>query len=119
MAKSAQRFEEWATTMSKWTTIFFAGAMLMFGAHEAKADSTPVVLTFEGVGNFVTVGNFYNGGTGGSLGIVFGSGSLALTPAPGGNGDFTNAPSRETVLFFSGATSDVIKVGAGFKYAFS
>src|SRR5260370_30837166 len=70
MAKSAQRFEEWATTMSKWTTIFFAGAMLMFGAQEAKADSTPVVLTFEGVGNFETVGDFYNGGGGGGVGGV-------------------------------------------------
>jgi hypothetical protein len=59
-----------------------------------------VVLTFEGVGNFVTVGNFYNGGAGGSLGVVFGSGSLALTPLPGGNGDFTNAPSGDTILFF-------------------
>jgi hypothetical protein len=105
--------------MSKWKTIFFAAAMLMFGAHEAKADSTPVVLTFEGVGNFVTVGNFYNGGTGGSLGIVFGSGSLALTPAPGGNGNFTNAPSGDTVLFFSGATGDVMNVAAGFTTGFS
>jgi len=105
--------------MSKWKTIFFAGAMLMFGSHEAKANSTPVVLTFEGVGNFVTVGNFYNGGTGGSLGIVFGSGSLALTPAPGGNGNFTNAPSGDTVLFFSGATGDVMNVAAGFTTGFS
>jgi hypothetical protein len=105
--------------MSKWKTIFFAGAMLMFGSHEAKADSTPVVLMFEGVGNFVTVGNFYNGGTGGSLGIVFGSGSLALTPAPGGNGNFTNAPSGDTVLFFSGATGDVMNVAAGFTTGFS
>jgi hypothetical protein len=83
MAKSAQRSYEWGTMMGKWKTIFFAGAMLMFGAHEAKADSTPVVLTFAGVGNFVTVDNFYNGGGGGSLGVVLGSGSLALTPLPG------------------------------------
>jgi len=105
--------------MSKWKTIFFAGAMLMFGAHQAKADSTPVVLTFEGVGNFVTVGNFYHGGTGGNLGVVFGSGSLALTPAPGGNGNFTNAPSGDTVLFFSGATGDVMNVAGGFTTGFS
>ena len=93
--------------------------MLMFGAHEARADSTPVVLTFEGVGNFVTVGNFYNGGTGGNLGVVFGSGSLALTPAPGGNGNFTNAPSGDTVLFFLGATDDVMNVAGGFTTGFS
>jgi hypothetical protein len=78
----------------------FAGAMLMFGAHEAKADSTPVVLTFEGVGSFITLGNFHNGGAGGNLGVVFGSGSLALTPVPGGNGDFANAPPGRHHPFF-------------------
>jgi hypothetical protein len=118
--RSLRRFSEnGETTMSKWKTLFLAGVVLMFGAHEAKADSTPVVLTFEGVGNFVTVGNFYNGGTGGSLGIVFGSGSLALTPAPEGNGNFTNAPSGDTVLFFLGATGDVMNVAGGFTTGFS
>jgi hypothetical protein len=78
----------------------FAGAMLMVGAHEAKADSTPVVLTFEGVGSFITLGNFHNGGAGGNLGVVFGSGSLALTPVPGGNGDFANAPPGRHHPFF-------------------
>jgi hypothetical protein len=106
--------------MSKWKTIFFAAAMLMFAAHEAKADSTPVVLTFEGVGNFMTVGNFYNGGAGGSLGVVFGSGSLALTPLPGGNGDFTNAPSGDTILFFPvPGTGYVMNVTGGFNTGFS
>jgi hypothetical protein len=105
--------------MSKWKTMFFAGAMLMFGAHEAKADSTPVVLTFEGVGNFVTVGNFYNGGAGGSLGVAFGSGSLALTPLPVGNGDFTNAPSGDTILFFLPGAGDVMNVAGGFNTGFS
>jgi PEP-CTERM motif len=105
--------------MSKWKMIFLAGAVLICGAHKAKADSAPVVLTFEGVGNFVTVGNFYNGGGGGNLGVVFGSGSLALTPLPGGNGDFTNAPSGDTILFFLPGTGDVMNVSAGFNTGFS
>ena len=108
--------------MSKWKTLFLAGAVLMFGALEAKADSTPVVLTFEGVGNLVPVGNFYNGGAGGNLGVVFGSGSLALTPLPGGNGNFTNAPSGDTILFFSTATGGdvfVMNVTGGFNTGFS
>jgi hypothetical protein len=105
--------------MSKWKTIFFAGAMLMFGSHEAKADSTPVVLTFEGVGNFVTVGNFHNGGAGGNLGVLFGSGLLALTPLPGGNGDFANAPSGDTILFSLPGTGDVMNVTVGFNTGFS
>jgi len=29
--------------MSKWNTLFLAAAVLVFGAHQAKADSTPVV----------------------------------------------------------------------------
>jgi len=78
-----------------------------------------VVLTFEGVGNFVTVGNFYNRGGGGNLGVVFGSGSLALTPLPGGNGDFTNALSGDTILFFLPGTGDVVNVSAGFNTGFS
>jgi hypothetical protein len=109
-----------ATTMSKWKTICLAAAaVLMFGAQPAKADSTPVVLTFEGVGNFVTVGNFYNGGAGGNFGVVFGAGSLALTPLPGGNGDFTNAPSGDTILFFLAGTGDVMNVTGGFSTGFS
>ena len=109
--------------MSKWKMIFLAGAVLIFGAHKAKADSTPVVLTFEGVGNTfgktpMSVGNFYNGGAGGNLGVVFGLGSLGLTPLPGGNGDFTNAPSGDTILFFLGA-GDVMNVTGGFNTGFS
>src|SRR5258708_23285323 len=94
--------------MSKWKMIFLAGAVLMFGAHKAKADSTPVVLTFEGVGNTfgktpMSVGNFYNGGAGGNLGFVFGLGFLGLTPLSGGNRAFTHSPACGTILFFFGA----------------
>jgi hypothetical protein len=109
-----------ATTMSKWKMLFLAAAVLMFGAHQAKADSTSVVLTFEGAGNFVTVGNFYNGGGGGSLGVVFGSGSISLVSlAAGGNGNFTNAPSGNTVLFFLVGPGDVMDVAGGFTSGFS
>jgi hypothetical protein len=107
--------------MSKWRVIFFVGAILLiFGVRQARADTSPVVLTFEGVGNFVTVGNFYNGGAGGSLGVAFGSGSLALVSlVDGGNGNFTNAPSGDTVLFFPAGTGDVMNVAAGFSTALS
>jgi hypothetical protein len=105
--------------MSKWKTIFLTAAVLMCGAQPAKADSTPVLLTFEGAGNFVTVGNFYNGGAGGNLGVVFGPGSLVLTPLPVGNGDFTNAPSGDTILFFLAGTGDVLNVAGGFNTGFS
>jgi hypothetical protein len=106
--------------MSKWKMLFLAAALLMFGAQQAQADSTPLVLTFEGAGNFVTVGNFYNGGAGGSLGVVFGAGSLSLVSlAGGGNGNFTNAPSGNTVLFFLAGPGDVMDVAGGFTTGFS
>jgi hypothetical protein len=68
----------------------------------------------------VTVGNFYNGGAGGSLGVVFGAGSLSLVSlAAGGNGNFTNAPSGNTVLFFLAGPGDVMDVAGGFTSGFS
>jgi len=87
--------------MSKWGMIFLAGAALMFGAQQAKADSTPVLLKFEGAGNFVTVGNFYNGGAGGNLGVVFGSVRCPLFPwRPVATG-ILPTPLPETRFFFS------------------
>jgi len=107
--------------MSKWKAIFFVGAMLLTsGVRQARADTSPVVLTFEGVGNFVTVGNFYNGGAGGNFGVVFGSGSLALVSIlDGGNGAFTNAPSGDTIVLFQSGSDDVMNVAAGFTSGFS
>jgi hypothetical protein len=107
--------------MSKWKTILFTGVMLlMFGARQARADTSPVVLTFEGAGDNVTVGNFYNGGAGGSFGIVFGSGSLAVVSVlDGGSGNFKNAPSGDTIVFFSPGPGDVLNVAGGFNSGFS
>jgi hypothetical protein len=84
------------------------------------ARSDVVTLTFEGLGNLAPVGNFYNGGPGGNLGIAFGPDSLAIiSTAAGGTGNFSNAPSGSTVLFFLSGPGDVMNVAAGFDTGFS
>ena len=72
-----------------------------------KTASTSFILTFEGVPDFDSVGDFYNGGTSGSgasgtnYGVQFSSNALALVDADaGGSGNFANEPTPSTVVFF-------------------
>ena len=62
------------SSMTKLKLMMAALAAILFCGTQAKADT--VVLTFEGAGNQNTIGNFYNGGAGGNLGIQFGADSL-------------------------------------------
>lgn len=94
-----------------------------FGGLQLKAD---VVLTFEGLKDQEQVLNFYNGGAGsmGSIGpnygIRFGDSALALIDADnGGNGNFANEPSSNTIAFFLSAGNLVMNVAAGFDTGFS
>jgi hypothetical protein len=78
------------------------------------------VLTFEGVGNLIQVGNFYNGGAGGNLGISFGSSAVGLVDSDaGGTGNFGGEPSSSTALFFLTETAATMNVSAGFTTGFS
>jgi len=78
------------------------------------------VLTFEGVGNQAPVGNFYNGGAGGSLGISFSSTALGIVDSDaGGTGNFGGEPSPSTVLFFLSGGAATMNVAAGFTTGFS
>lgn len=88
------------------------------------------VLTFEGGLNNQPVGNLYNGGAGGSLGITFSKNATTGidADAPGGSIGIANEPSPSTVLYFdqgsssssSGATpTGVMNVAAGFTGGFS
>ncbi len=106
--------------MSKWKATVVAVAVLLFCAGRAKADTTPVVLTFEGVGDLVPINDFYNGGAGGSLGISFGADALAVVSIlNGGSGDIANLPSGDTAAFFLSGTGDLMNVAAGFTTGFS
>lgn len=98
--------------------LFGAAAILaLVGASSARADIT---LTFEGLGNDAAIGDYYNGGAGGNLGIHFGPDALALIDsAHGGTGNFSNAPSCCTVMFFLTGPGDVMDVAAGFNTGFS
>jgi hypothetical protein len=88
-----------------------------------------ITLTFEGLQDMETVGNYYNGGTGGNgsgpgpdYGITFGSSALALisSVAPyGGEGNFDLAPTMPTILFFMSVGGAIMDVPAGFTTGFS
>jgi len=104
--------------MNKWKLVVLIIAVVLATGSQAKADE--VVLTFEGLGNQVPIGNFYNGGGGGSLGITFGADSLAIISRDaGGSGNFSNNPSGDTIAFFLSGPGDVMDVPAGFSTGFS
>jgi hypothetical protein len=90
------------------------------GSYSSLAN--PVVLTFEGSGDLNPIGNFYNGGGGGNLGISFGPDSLSLVSKyDGGSGNFQPQymPSPDTCAFFLTGNGDVMDVAAGFTTGFS
>lgn len=100
--------------LSRVAGILAAGLLCTGAAHAS------VVLTFEGLGDESPIGNWYNGGGGGNLGITFGPDSLAIIEASaGGTGNFSNPPSGVTVAFFLSGPGDVMDVPAGFNTGFS
>lgn len=91
-------------------------------AWKDKAPKSPAgitTLTFEGIGNSQSIGNYYNGGAGPNYGVSFSDNALSIIEGGhGGTGNFTNEPSPFTVLFFlTGAP--VMNVAAGFNTGFS
>ena len=79
-----------------------------------------IQLTFEGIGNYVPIDDYYNGVGGPNYGISFSPNSLALVSyAAGGSGNFLNAPSGVTVAFFLAGNADTMDVPAGFTTGFS
>lgn len=86
----------------------------------ASASATVVTLTFEGLGNLAPVGNFYNGGGGGSLGVTFSDNALAIIDEDaGGTGNFGGEPSPSTVLFFLTGSAATLNYASGFTTGFS
>jgi len=90
-----------------------------------EADTT--TLTFEGLKDNESVLNYYNGGFGGSgsgpgpnYGITFTSDSLAIiSNTASGTGNFDQAPSGNTILFFVSGAGDTMNVAGGFTTGFS
>jgi hypothetical protein len=98
------------------STVSTAACLLSVGTAQAAT----VVLNFEGVGDLAPVGNFYNGGAGTNYGIGFSSTALGLVDQDaGGNGNFANEPSPNTIMFFNTGGSATMNVAAGFDTGFS
>ena len=92
-------------------------AGVVLSAHSAAA--SVVTLTFEGIGDENPIGDHYSGGAGGNLGISSGPDSLAVVSNQDeGSGNFTNAPSGDTIAFFLNGPGDVMNVARGFKTGF-
>jgi len=88
--------------------------------HTPNNPSTTIFLDFEGLGNDVPIGNYYNGGAGPNYGVYFSSNTLALIDGDaGGSGNFANEPSPSTVMFFLTGASAIMDVPAGFTTGFS
>jgi len=103
------------------TAVLMAGLSLVMPAQAAT-----IVLDFEGVGDGASVDDFYNGGTdsfgnsGLDYGISFSRTSLGIVDIDaGGNGNFGNEPSPDTVLFFLNGGAATMNVDAGFDAGFS
>lgn len=87
-----------------------------------NAAAAPIVLDFEGIADFASVNDFYNGGTdsngaaGANYGVGFSADSIILTDSDaGGFGTIGGMPSGVGVLtFFSGGAA-LMNVAAGFE----
>jgi hypothetical protein len=107
-------------------TAILVGIVLALGIGASVANASET-LTFEGLGDNEAIGSYYAGGLGGNgsgpgpnYGITFGSDSLALvSDLAGGTGNFSNAPSGNTVAFFQTGLGDVMDVAGGFNTGFS
>jgi hypothetical protein len=76
-------------------------------------------MTFEGLGDWESVSNYYSGGAGPNYGVSFGPDALALISYnAGGSGNFINAPSGSTALF-SLSDSFTMNMTAGFSTGLS
>jgi hypothetical protein len=108
---------------------YFLRAILMLSSiiiAVPHALAAPIVLTFEGVGDYASVNGFYNGGmdsqghTGANYGVSFSSVSLATIDSDaGGSGNIANEPSGDAVLFFLSGAAATMNVAAGFDTGFS
>jgi len=88
-------------------------AIALMGAAAAPAGAV-TVLTFEGVGDYNPVGDFY------APTYLFSPATLALVDADdGGNGNFANEPSPNTIMFFLDANNAILNVPGGFDTGFS
>ena len=93
--------------------VLFIALLAFSNAKTANADV--MTLTFEGLDTFDDVGDFYNGGPGGSYGVSFsGADAWISSSAEGGLGNFANAPSGVTAIALREFPSFTMNVYDGF-----
>lgn len=94
--------------------------LLALGMLSSTAYADVIVLDFEGIGNQLPVGNYYNGGGGPNYGVSFSDATLAIIDQDsGGTGNFANEPSPNTIMFFLDANNAILDFAAGFDTGFS
>ena len=101
-------------------------ALLLAGLLPLQAGADPVGLTFEGLDPGEEILGFYdassmgseNGNYGPDHGVNFVDALASVDTDAGGGGDFDNAPSPDTVMFWLNATA-VLNYEAGFDTGFS
>ena len=90
-----------------------AAAASLLAASIAGSHAAVITLDFEGIGDGVPVGDFYNGVGGPDYNISFGPNALALE-----GGNYGNNPSQPGIMFFLEGSS-VMNVPDGFQDGFS
>ncbi|MCG8517301.1 MAG: PEP-CTERM sorting domain-containing protein [Pseudomonadales bacterium] len=110
------------TIKNQWTRGCFAAALI---GTAGSAYAVPFTLDFEGVGDQAQIQDFYNGGTdsdgnsGTNYGVGFGDNALGVVDGDaGGNGNFANEPSPDTIMFFLSGSS-ILNYSPGFDTGFS
>lgn len=100
--------------------------VLVFLGTATSAEAQVRVLDFEGLGDLEGVAEFYNGGLGDAgsgpgpdWGISFENSLAVKSIETGFSGNFTNAPSGNTILFFLGVDALTMNVWDGFSDGFS
>ncbi len=94
--------------------------LLALGVLSGAANADVITLDFEGIGNYNPVGNYYNGSGGPNYGVSFSPATLALVDLDaGGDGNFANEPSPNTVMFFLEADNAILDFATGFDTGFS
>lgn len=110
------------TTNNQWTR---SGCAALLLGMAGGAYAVPFTLDFEGVGDQAQIQDFYNGGTdsdgnsGTNYGVGFGDNALGVIDRDaGGNGNFANEPTPDTIMFFL-AGSSILNYSPGFDTGFS
>jgi hypothetical protein len=80
----------------------------------ATVSPAATVLTFEGLADSASVGNYYSGGGGPNYGITFVNATALIDSDAGGTGTFANEPSPNTIMYFPGVSSATMNVPGGF-----